>query len=70
MPVSYEKNKEHIYKWRENNKSEYNTYMRKLFANLPDEARDKIRQRRRELYALRKDVFYLECERFRRIELI
>jgi hypothetical protein len=69
MPVSYEKNKEHIYKWRENNKDEYNSYMRKLYSNLPGETRDKIRQRRRELYSLRKDTFYLECERFRRIEL-
>lgn len=28
MTVSYTQNKEHIYKWRENNKEAYNSYMK------------------------------------------
>jgi len=68
MPVSYQQNKIHILKWRENHKEQYNEYMSKKSLERYNNNRDVINDRRKELYNERKnDPFYLECKRFRRI---
>jgi hypothetical protein len=45
MLSNYQKNKEVIFKWRENNKEEYNNYqkdfMKKAYEKNPDEKRKK-----------------------------
>lgn len=62
-------NKKSIYKWRDNNKAEWNEYMSKINIMRYYDNKDLINNRRKELYHLRKNPFFLEAEIFRRILL-
>jgi hypothetical protein len=54
-------------KWRENNKEEYNSYMRGKILERYNKNKELINERRKELYQKKKDIFYLECLIFRKI---
>jgi hypothetical protein len=69
MPTSYSKNKEHIYKWREGHKQQWNEYMLKINMERYYNHKEEYNQKRRELYLLRKNPYFGECEIFRRILL-
>ena len=51
---SYEKKKQSIYKWRENNKEKYNIICNKAQAIYYVKNKEKISQRKKEWYARRK----------------
>jgi hypothetical protein len=53
MTLSYLKNKQHIYNWREKNREEWNDYMRDINRKQYLEHKDKINQKRNELNKLR-----------------
>jgi hypothetical protein len=57
MPVSYEKNKKHIYNYVNNNRDKYNEYMNEYRkANL-----EKVNKYNLDLYYYKKSISY-ECE--------
>lgn len=60
MPLAYSKNKKHCYKWVENNRAEWNAYIKKRYN--PD--------KRREKYAIQKSVMLLKVLPFFKCELI
>jgi len=62
-----QKTKTSIMKWRENNKEEYNSYMRGKILERYNKNKELINERRKELYQKKKDIFYLECLIFRKI---
>lgn len=69
MTSSYIKNKEHIYNWRDAHKDQWNEYMNKYTTERYYRIRDEYNEKRKELYHLRKNPYYAECERFRKILL-
>ena len=69
MPTPYIKNKEHIYKWRATHREEWNEYMLKKNMERYNNTKEEYNLKRREIYQLRKNPFYAECERFRRIAI-
>jgi hypothetical protein len=56
-----------IMKWREAHKEEYNEYMRNKILERYNQNKELINNRRKELYHKKKDIFYLECQIFRKI---
>lgn len=68
MPT-YKQNKEHIYKWRATHREEWNDYMLKKNMERYYINKDEYNQKRKELYHLRKNPYFAECERFRKILL-
>jgi exopolysaccharide biosynthesis predicted pyruvyltransferase EpsI len=70
MTLSYLKNKQHIYNWREKNREEWNDYMRDINRKQYIEHKDKINQKRNELNKLRRnDLYFAQCEVFRKIKV-
>jgi hypothetical protein len=59
MTLSYLKNKQHIYNWREKNREEWNDYMRDINRKQYLEHKDKINQKRNELNKLREMICIL-----------
>ena len=68
MTISYEKNKVHIYKWRETHREEYNKYMLEVNLCRYDSIKDNFNKKRREKYQQEKE-YIKECKKFRNILL-
>ena len=68
MTIKYEKNKEHIYKWRETHREAYNKYMIKINASRYETIKDDFNKRRREKYQQEKP-YIIEARKFRNILL-
>lgn len=66
MTIKYEKNKEHIYKWRETHRDEYNKYMITINANRYQIVKEEFNKKRREKYQQEKP-YIIECRKFRNI---
>jgi hypothetical protein len=68
MTIKYEKNKEHIYKWRETHREAYNKYMLNLNLSRYESIKDDFNKKRREKYQQEKE-YIKECRKFRNILL-
>lgn len=61
--------KESTYKWRDSHRENYNEYMSSYNMNRYRANKEKINERRVELYQLRKNPYFAESEIFRKILL-